>query len=124
MEYGNDGSIFDYLRMNDNNILSDINMCDLNEILSYLDKYYLEYRNNIGVSSDITFGSEIEFEHFKGTVYDHWPFQLKINDIIGNDSWVVVNDISLNFGREIVSDILIDDIDTWNKIRDVCKLSK
>ena len=67
---------------------------------------------------------EIEFENFKGTVYDHWPFQLKINDIIGNDGWEVVNDITLNTGREIVSDILIDEIDTWKKIRDVCVMSK
>ena len=99
-------------------------MSDFREILYYLNKYYLEYRDNIGIPSYITFGSEIEFENFEGTIYDYWPLQLKINDIIGDDGWEVVNDITLNYGREIVSDILIDDRDTWNKVREVCELSK
>ena len=123
MVLDNNKIIFEYLRPDNNDNLSLINNNDMMEILSYLDKYYLEYRNKIGVLGDISFGIEIEMEHFKGSVFDYWPFQLKINDIVGNEKWDIVNDITLNAGREIRSELLFDMVADWNKLKKVCNFA-
>lgn len=121
--HDNDVTIFRYLEPTCNDMISYIKDKDLKEILLYLDRYYLEYRDSIGIVSDITFGIELEMEHFRGSVYDMWPFQLKLNSIIGNNKWEVRNDITLNWGREIVSDILSDNGKTWVDIKNICDLA-
>ena len=123
MVHDNDKTIFEYLKPISNEKLSKLNSDDLKEILIYLDRYYLEYRDGIGIDKNITFGIEIEMEHFKGTVDDHWPFQLKVNEIVGNNSWEVTNDITLNWGREIVSEKLVDCESVWRILRDVCNFA-
>lgn len=117
----NDKTIFNYFNPSDNDILSSFNHGDKKEILSILNKYYLEYRNKLDISSDITFGIEIEMEHFKGTVEDFRPFEVAINNIVGNEDWTIKNDITLRWGRELASQIYIDDVKTWKDIKEVCE---
>ena len=119
----NDKTIFKYLDPAENDVISKFNNNDIDEIFYYLNRYYLEYRKILDIDKDITFGIEIEMEHFKGKVDDFWPFQLGLNKVVGNDNWEVRNDITLNWGREIVSPILIDNINTWDEIRKVCNLA-
>lgn len=121
MGFENDMTIFKYLNPMDNDMLSMMTKKDINEILLYLDRYYLEYRNLLGISSDITFGMEIEMEHFKGGVADFWPFEVEINRIVGNNDWTVKNDITLTWGRELATEIYNDSIKTWEDIRNVCE---
>ena len=71
----NDRTIFSYLNPKNNDMLSKLNKKDLYEILLCLDKYYLEYRDLLGINSDITFGIEIELEHFKCTLEEFYNFQ-------------------------------------------------
>ena len=118
--HDNDKTIFKYLNPIDNDMFGSFNKSDIDCILYYLNRYYLEYRKKLNIDKNITFGIEIEMEHFKGQIDNFWPFQLELNKVVDNDKWEVRNDISLNWGREIVSDILVDDENTWKEIRNVC----
>lgn len=119
MEY-NDKTIFKYLEPNSNNMLSNININDLKYIIDLINKYYLEYRNILKIDSNITFGLEIEMEHFKGTIYDLWPFECNIYEIVGNTNWIIKNDITLDWGRELATEIYTDKEKTWIDIKNVC----
>lgn len=120
MEHHNDKTIFKCLNPQNNEILSKLDDGDIREILYYLDRYYLEYRWILGVDSDITFGIEIEIDNFKGSSMDHWPFELRLNELLENNRWKVKNDITLKWGREIASDVLRDSNKTWEDIKKVC----
>ena len=95
MVFDNDKTIFEYLEPFGNDMISSFKGRDLDELLCYLDKYYLEYRDSLGLDSDITFGIEIEIEHFKCKINEFSGFQLLINNVVGNDKWDTKNDISL-----------------------------
>ena len=56
----NDRTIFKYLNPIDNDIISELKDKDLEQVILYLDRYYLEYRNTLGIDKNITFGIEIE----------------------------------------------------------------
>lgn len=116
----NNRKIFKLLTENDNDNLSKLNKGELKYILYYLNKYNLEYRKLLNIDSDITFGIEIELEHFKGTVVDLWPFECEINNIVGNNNWQIKNDITLVFGRELATEVYTDTEKTWNDIFNVC----
>ena len=58
----NNLEIFNYLNPNDNDILSNLNGYDLQDLLFALNNYYIEYRNYLGFNNNITFGMEIEVE--------------------------------------------------------------
>lgn len=130
MGHDNDRTIFKYLNPIRNDMISEINGKDLEQLMIYLNRYYLEYRNILGIDKDITFGIELEVEHFKCNIDEYYDFQLLINKIVGNDEWVTKNDMSLLnmvdnkmfFGREISSDILIDTDKTWVDVKNVCDL--
>ena len=108
MDIENDKTIFKYMNPMDNCFLSLLNKSDLKDIMTDLNKYFLEYRNCINVDRNITFGIEIEVDNFRGHVDDFWSFQQKINEIVGNENWITKNDWTLKWGREIASDILFD----------------
>lgn len=116
----NDKTIFKYLEPQGNDILSDMNSVDLIDMLYYLDKYYLEYRPILEIDSSITFGIEIEIDNFKDGIFGHWPFQLKLNELMENNKWITKNDISLKSGIEINSEVLNDSVKTWRNIKEVC----
>ena len=119
----NDTNIFNLFRACENEMFSKMNKEELDYFLYFLDKYYLEYRSILNISSDITFGLEIELEDFKGNVYDLWPFEKEIYNIIGNMNWTIKNDITLYRGRELATEIYTDTKKTWSDIEKVCKFS-
>lgn len=45
-----------------NDMFSKFNNSDLKYLLNEIEKYYLEYRTNLGLPKNITFGVEIEYE--------------------------------------------------------------
>lgn len=119
--HDNDKTIFNYLNPTDNIKFSQL---DIQDMLTYLDKYYLEYRQNIGLDSFSTFGIEIEMEHFVGwRDFSLTKFQLELYKLIGNKKWDARNDLTLEDGREIVSEILTDTSTNWDNIRKACELS-
>lgn len=113
---GNCYDIFKYLNPKDNDKLSLFSECDINELICYLDKFYLEYRDNLGFSRDITFGVEIESENLIYSLSG-------LNDIFMNGllgDWLVRNDSSLDKGCEIKSPKLVDSIHNWLSLSRVC----
>lgn len=121
----NDRTIFKYLDPKRNDMLSEFSKSQINELLMYLDRYYLEYRDNVGICQDVTFGIEIEMENMVNWSLSQFDkFQQGINEIVGNDKWITKNDWTLFRGREISSEILIDSDNNWNKIKKVCEFSR
>lgn len=109
-----DSSIFQFIRPSENDSFSMMSGFDLQDLLYYIDNYYLTLRDNLGLSSDITFGLELEFERAK---------YKNINDEL-NKNWKLKDDASLskNFGFEINSPILRDYPNSWSELDEVCSL--
>ena len=125
LEHDNDKTIFSYLNPINNDKLSEISKKELDELLLYIDKYYLEYRESLGFTSRDTFGIEIEIEHFIGWKdLAFYAFQRKLDDVVGNREWKAKNDRTLCEGREIASEVLIDESSSWEKIKKVCAYAK
>ena len=120
----NTNNIFLMFKENDNAMLSKMNKFDIDYFLYFLKSYNLEYRKRLNISSDVTFGLEIELEHFKGTIYDFFPFEKDINNIVGNNEWDIKNDITLVYGRELATEIYTDTEKTWTDIENVCNFSE
>ena len=55
--------LFRYIKPYNNDLFSKMNGRDLQDLLYYVDNYYLELRNRLGFDDYITFGLELEFEN-------------------------------------------------------------
>ena len=113
----NNTRVFDILNPTDNNILKEKSILELINIRSLLQEYYLEPRETLGITKDVTFGTEIEFEDSKRDLIEE---ELKITFPKGN--WKVVNDRSLNAGGEINSPVLRDTKENWIDLGTVCNI--
>lgn len=109
--------LFQLVHPNHNNNFSEMSGLELQELLYYLDHYYLELRNHLGFDESITFGLELEFEHVKRK-------QLKMNlsKLEQRQQWELKHDFALEDGEEIVSPILKDTPTTWNDLKQVCSM--
>ena len=113
----NNTRVFDILNPTDNNILKEKNILELINIRKELKNYYLEPRETLGLSKDVTFGTEIEFEDSKRSKIEE---ELKITFPTGK--WKVVDDRSLNCGGEINSPVLRDTKENWIELSTVCNI--
>lgn len=113
----NDSKIFEYLNPLENVNLSDLNNSDRLNIMFQIKNYYLELRNRLGISYDITFGLEMEFEN---ALRDN--IEKKLANLFPLGDWIVVNDGSLYNGGEINSPILTDTCDNWLDLCKVCDI--
>ena len=107
--------IFNFLKPFNNDQFSKMKGIDLQELICYLDEYYLEFRSNLGLDKNDTFGIEIEAEK---TNID------KIRDDINiefyNSNWMVKEDGSLFNGAEANSPILRDIESDWLEVKKAC----
>lgn len=110
--------IFYYLNPNDNDMLSELNGNDLQDLFILIDDYSLSLRKNLGFKNGITFGFEIEVENVKN--FKHMS-SLIHNNLV---NWKISDDISLNNGKEIISPILNDKEIYWNKLKKACDIIK
>ncbi len=113
---GND-PIFNYIKPNNNDKLSDMSGLDLQELIWYIENYYLELRKRLGFDNMVTFGLELEFEQ---AMKDRICNQL--NQYFNNDSWLLKHDGSLENGAEINSPILKDVESSWQELEKVCEI--
>jgi len=94
---------FAYLRGND--------LCDL---LSETENFFLEYRDTLNLPSDVTFGTEIEYEDVSKRMVDEF-----VNRHMNN--WYSGRDSSLDSGGEVSSPILVDNLETWKQLKNICE---
>lgn len=121
MEYrgncDNNREVFKYLNPNDNDMLSEFNNSDRYNMISLINKYYLELRNRIGVSSDITFGVEIECDGATTKIIGE-----ELDRDLFLSKWQMEPDGSIPKGIEIVSPVLRDRDECWIDLCDVCQI--
>ena len=112
----NNYDIFKLLPPKYNDKLSRLPKSDIEDIIFYLNKYYLELRDRINIKDDITFGLEFEFEEANLS---------KIKEKLlknFNEQWKIVEECSVDNGAEITTPILIDDNSTWKSIDKICNI--
>lgn len=116
-EINNNKNIFNYLYPTSNDKLTNMNISDLINIRLLLQNYYLEPRKTLGISNNITFGAEIEFEDSNRKVIEE-----EIVKTFPTGNWKVVDDRSLNCGGEINSPVLRDTETSWIDLKTVCNI--
>lgn len=113
----NNKSIFDILNPTENNILKEKSIIELINIRNLLKTYYLEPRTTLGISKDVTFGTEIEFEDSKRQIIEE-----ELAKTFPKGNWKVVDDRSLNCGGEINSPVLRDTEESWLDLNTACNI--
>ena len=104
-----------------NDSFSTLNRTDLRELLIYLSKYFITYRETLELPDYITFGTEIEFEQGSSdTLYEISKFMNR-----NYKSWEVKSDNSLeDGGDELASPILTDEKSVWIDLKNICEYLK
>lgn len=115
MGYSDNERVLGYLNPNDNVKLSSLNNSDRLNVLFQLNRYYLELREELGISNNITFGLEIEFENANREIIEE-----DLANRFPDNSWLVVDDGSLYNGGEVRSPKLIDNKQSWIDLSMVC----
>lgn len=118
----NDKSIFEFISPRDNDLFSEMKGKDLQELIYRLNKYYLEYRDSLNLSNNLSFGVELEFEYADVIKIEEELIELNKKEL--SDIWTLVSDVSLENGAEIDSPILRDDIKYWSDLKSVCNIIK
>ena len=105
-----------------NNLLSDtenyyfykFNIEELNCLYKSLKNLLIEYRYNLNLNKELTFGVEIEYEGlYRGKTEKFLNKNLK--------NWESKIDNSLYFGGEITSPIMNDDKKFWLELKTICE---
>ncbi len=112
-----DSPIFHFVKPRANNSFSDMSGIDLQELLYYVERYYLKLRNRLGLDDSVTFGLELEFEK---AMKDRIASTLEAYHL--DNIWKLKGDSSLQNGAEINSPILKDQSDSWNQLKKVCQV--
>ena len=102
---------------NVNDKFSKLRGLDLQELLVQIEKFDLEYRDTLSLPSDVTFGTEIEYEEIEIDIVDKFIDE-------NYSSWYSDTDDSLNSGGEIKSPILRDNLKSWNQLKEICDFLK
>lgn len=110
--------LFKYIKPDANDNLSKMAEDDFNNLLFYINNYYLKLRSTLGEKeqSSVTFGLEIECEYANVSRILNKITKSKLC------SWIVKSDLSLQSGAEINSPILYDTISTWDELKKVCNI--
>lgn len=109
--------LFAYIKPRDNDQFSEMKGIDLQELIYYVENYYLELRNCLGLEENITIGLEIEAEN---AIRENISDDLTKENL--QDLWKVKGDSSLYKGVEINSPILKDISKSWKDLKKVCSI--
>lgn len=124
--------------------LSKLRGLDLKELLLQVRNNYIEYRDNLGLDSDITFGTEIEFSKTRMAIViermllisnEGWIVKKDNSVTVGNEDYCngrfydkngieINSDYSISRGGEVISPILNDNIKTWTELKSICEMLK
>ena len=109
--------LLDYYKKDDNTMLSTLKGKDLQEFLSLLNDYNIDYRDKLNLDEKDTFGIEIEYEKI------NYKKHKKLIDLEWQGEflpWSFHTDSSLFNGAEVNSPILKDNENTWQELKRIC----
>lgn len=112
-------NIFNFLEPLNNNELSKLDSKDREQILKYINEYFLEYRESLFFEKNITFGTEIEFDESSPKFIKKQLSKEKLKT-----TWLTKTENSITEGGEVVSPILTNTKDTWINLKKVCDILK
>lgn len=113
-----DNEIFKMLKPEENDRLLDLKGYDLQDLIYYLNQYYLTLRNQLGLDERVTFGMELEFERCNRTLIN---LELRKNKL--NDDFHIKDDGSLGVSSgEIATPILRDIEFDWERLEKLCEI--
>lgn len=97
--------------------ISEIKELDLILLFEFLDKYYIKYRNKLGINKRITFGIEMEFDNYNDfcSMYDFFDNN--------NISYNIVDEPTTG-GFETNSCIMNDTNKNWIDLKKICSFLK
>ncbi len=114
-----DNPLFSFIKPRNNDQFMNMSGIELQELLYYIENYYLEYRNRLGFDDNVTFGLEIEVANSHNKY-----IQKHLKDDKIKPEWVITSDGSLHSGIEINSPILKDTCANWVNLNRVCSIIK
>lgn len=101
------------LDMQSNDMLSELNKSELEELRKEIKNASLPYRNKLGLSFTDTIGVEIEYENLSRDIVDRY--------IIHNHrGYISDSDETVETGGEIDSPILVDKKEDWDELQEIC----
>ena len=89
----------------------------IQEYLTELDNFYIEYLNKLNVDNKYTFGIEIEYKDIYEYVVKHFT-----KDHM--KKWKSSFELNIDVGGEVISPILKDNLKTWKDIKKICNFIK
>lgn len=104
-------------KLDRNEQFSEMSITDKKELLNFLKHYHIEYRHEIGLNPDMTFGIEIECSIPGKIIYPykhkkHTTFSPCEECSVGKNGW------------EFKSSILYDNVETWKEVKRTCDYLK
>lgn len=111
-------------------MVSELSTKEKDELYQFLLDYQMDYRDSLNLPEDVTFGVEIESSLRKPKklleMYDWILDSREKGKNIPFEYWNLVFESSVyddnGAGYEVVSPILTDNIETWNKLNEVCQI--
>lgn len=97
-----------------NDMFSSLRGHDLQDLLSQIDRFLIDYRPTLNLNDNIQFGLEIEYEGLSLSVVEEFVSK-------NLDNWKTVEDRSLYFGGEVNSPIMKDELKYWKELRKICR---
>ena len=107
---------------NANDSFSKLRGVDLHDLLTFLDSFYLEYRQELDLPQKLGFGIEIEYENLPQLEVDNYfnhTFSKLYNDTDNDSFWTSKFDRSVPTGGEITSPVLHDCPIDWEQLKTV-----
>lgn len=114
-------NLFSFINKNDNDILSNFNEKDLNQLLKLLRLYKINYRDSLNLDKNSTFGIEIEFENKNPSRIEE---MINLYNKVNQSSWEFKPERSIYNGYEVSSQVLTDTKDSWIELKDICNIIK
>ena len=112
-----ENEIFKYLNPKENQSLLQMQGRELQDLIYYLNNFYLTLRDTLNFSRKTTFGMEIEFEEAKKQEITN----ALVKDNL-NEKWFIKDDGSLSNGGEIATPVFHDEPKTWHDLARVCSI--
>jgi len=110
----NNQKIFSFIGKYDNDLIKQFSKKDLAQLFIYLRKYFLEYRQELNVAKNLTFGTEIEFIQEPVSATFNWILEIIMADQTNVDGYTCTTDGSLSVGGlEVQSPIMNNTTNTW-----------